>query len=292
MNWNSRRISSIVSNALLEDQAHHDATTAATIDPKQRAAATILVNEECVLAGVGAVQRVYEVFAEMEGGIRGFVEVIISKNVFDGVQLRKGDSIATIRHNARVLLSCERVILNFLQHLSGIATETAKYVAAIEGTGAVILDTRKTIPGLRHLQKYAVRCGGGRNHRLDLSDGTLVKNNHIDLCGGMREAVERAKANRRGNHMIEVEVRDMNELEDALKYGADGILLDNMNIEETRKAVARIRQEGREIPIESSGGITLQNVRDYAAAGVNQISVGALTHSVRAVDLSMRLHSV
>jgi nicotinate-nucleotide pyrophosphorylase (carboxylating) len=292
MNWNSRRISSIVSNALLEDQALHDATTVATIDPKQRAAATILVNEDIVLAGVGAIQRTYEIFAELEGGIRGFVELIISKNVFDGVQLHKGETIATIRHNAHVMLSCERTILNFLQHLSGIATETAKYVAAVEGTGAFILDTRKTVPGMRHLQKYAVRCGGGRNHRLDLAEGILVKNNHIDLCGSIRVAVERARANRKGQQPVQVEVRDQQELEDALKYGADSILLDNMNIDETRKAVKRIRQEKREIPIESSGGIALQNVRDYAEAGVTQISVGALTHSVRAVDLSMRLHPV
>jgi nicotinate-nucleotide pyrophosphorylase (carboxylating) len=292
MNWNSRRISSIVSNALLEDQAHHDATTVATIDPKQRAAATILVNEDIVLAGIGAIQRVYDVFAELEGGIRGFVEVIISKNVFDGVRLRKGETIATIRHNARVMLSCERTILNFLQHLSGIATETAKYVAAVEGTGAIVLDTRKTVPGMRHLQKYAVRCGGGRNHRLDLAEGILVKNNHIDLCGSMREAVERARANRKGQQAVQVEVRDLQELEDALQYGVDSVLLDNMNIDETRKAVKRVRQHSGEMPIESSGGITLQNIRDYAGAGVNLISVGALTHSVRAVDLSMRLHPV
>lgn len=292
MNWKSRRISSIVTNALLEDQAHHDATTQATIDPKQRAAARILVNEDIMLAGVGAIERVFEIFAELEGELRGFAEVIISKNVFDGVRLRKGETIASIRHNARVLLSCERTILNLLQHLSGIATETAKYVAAVEGTGAVILDTRKTLPGMRHLQKYAVRCGGGRNHRLDLSDGILVKNNHIDLCGGVRTAVERARANQKGTQAIEVEVRNMQELEEALKYGADSILLDNLTVEQTREAVARIRQEARPMPVESSGGINLQNVRQYAETGVNYISIGALTHSVRAVDLSMRLHAV
>jgi nicotinate-nucleotide pyrophosphorylase (carboxylating) len=165
-------------------------------------------------------------------------------------------------------------------------------VAAVAGTGAVILDTRKTMPGLRHLQKYAVRCGGGANHRIDLSDEILVKNNHIDLAGGMKTAVERALANRKGEQAVEVEVRDLQELEDALKYGADSVLLDNMNIEQTRKAVARVRNEVRPMKIESSGGITLENVRQYAEAGVDYISVGALTHSVRAVDLSMRVHAV
>ena len=292
MNWNSRRISAIVSNALLEDQATHDSTTQVTIDPEQRGAASILVNEECVLAGIGAVARVYELFAELEGQKQSYAEISIPKQVFDGVRLHKGEIIASIRHNARVLLSCERTILNFLQHLSGIATETAKYVAAVEGTGAVILDTRKTVPGMRHLQKYAVRCGGGANHRIDLSDEILVKNNHIDLAGGMRPAVERALANRKGDQAVEVEVRDLQELEDALKYGADSILLDNMKIDETRKAVGRVRNEGRPMKVESSGGITLENVRQYAEAGVDYISVGALTHSVRAVDLSMRVHPV
>ena len=292
MNWNSRRISAMVSNALLEDQATHDSTTQATIDPEQRGSASIHVNEECVLAGLGAVARVYEMFSELEGRVHSYAEISIPKEVFDGVRLRKGDIIASIRHNARVLLSCERTILNFLQHLSGIATETAKYVAAVADTGAVVLDTRKTVPGLRHLQKYAVRCGGGANHRIDLSDEILVKNNHIDLAGGMRVAVERALANRKGDQAVEVEVRDLKELEDALKYGADSVLLDNMNLDETRKAVARVRKELRPMKVESSGGITLENVRQYAEAGVDYISVGALTHSVRAVDLSMRVHAV
>jgi nicotinate-nucleotide pyrophosphorylase (carboxylating) len=289
MNWNSRRTSAILSNALLEDQATHDATTVATIDPQQKAAATVLAKEDCVLAGVGAIQRVFELFAELEGESRAYPEVSVHQEIFDGVRLRKGQVIASVRHNARVLLSCERVILNVLQHLSGIATLAARYVAAIEGTGAVILDTRKTTPGLRLLEKYAVRCGGGFNHRLDLSDGILVKNNHIDLVGSVRAAVERARANRKGEQPVEVEVRNMQELEGALKYGADAILLDNMTPAQTREAVARIRQEARTLGIESSGGITLENVREYAEAGVTSISVGSLTHSVRAIDLSMRI---
>jgi len=289
MNWSSRRITAILSNALLEDQATRDATTLATIDPQQKALATILAKEDCVLAGIASVQRIFEVFAELAGESRAYPEVSIPQEIFDGVRLRKGMAVASIRHNARVLLSCERLILNLLQHLSGIATMARKYADAIEGTGAIILDTRKTVPGLRLLDKYAVRCGGGFNHRLDLSDGILVKNNHIDLAGGVRIAIERALANRKGEQPVEVEVRNMQELEAALKYGAEAILLDNMAPAQTREAVARIRQEARAMKIESSGGITLENVRQYAEAGVDFISVGALTHSSRAVDLSMRI---
>jgi nicotinate-nucleotide pyrophosphorylase (carboxylating) len=289
MNWNSRRITAILSNALLEDQATRDATTLATVDPQQKAVATILAKEDCVLAGIGSIQRIFEIFAELEGESRGYPEVSIPQENFDGVRVRKGEALASIRHNGRVLLSCERVILNLMQHLSGIATITRKYVDAVEGTEAKILDTRKTVPGLRLLEKYAVRCGGGFNHRLDLSDGILVKNNHIDLAGSVRVAVERALANRKGEQPVEVEVRDMRELEAALKYGADSILLDNMDVAQTQEAVARVRQETRAMKIESSGGITVENVRHYADAGVDYISVGALTHSARFVNLSMRI---
>ena len=237
-------------------------------------------------------QRIFEVFAELEGEARAYPEVRIPQEIFDGVRLRKGEVVATIRHNARVLLSCERIILNLLQHLSGIATVARRYVDAIEGTGARILDTRKTVPGLRQLEKYAVRCGGGFNHRLDLSDGILVKNNHIDLAGGVEVAVTRALTNRKGEQTVEVEVRDMRELEEALRFGAEGILLDNMTPDETRSAVEFIRGRKPEMKIESSGGITLANIRQYAEAGVDFISVGALTHSASAVDLSMRIEAV
>lgn len=292
MNWNSRRISSILSHGLIEDQALHDATTLATIDPQQRASATVITQEDCVLAGLGCIQRVYELYGELEGKARAYPEISIAKEIFDGMHLRSGQIIATIRHNARVLLSCERLILNVLQRMSGIATETSKYVAAVKGTGAVILDTRKTTPNFRFLEKYAVRIGGGYNHRMDLSDGILVKNNHIDICGGVRPALERAMANRKGDQRVEVEVRDMEELEAALKYGAGSVLLDNLNIEQTREAIARARKEARDIRIESSGGINLENVRDYAEAGSQFISVGHLTHSVQTVDIAMRMQPV
>jgi nicotinate-nucleotide pyrophosphorylase (carboxylating) len=212
--------------------------------------------------------------------------------IFAGVRLRKGQSVAVIRHNARVLLSCERVILNFVQRMSGIATTTRKFVEAVSGTKARILDTRKTAPGLRVLDKYAVRCGGGENHRLDLSDGVLIKNNHIALAGGIVPALESAVRNRRGSQPIEIEVRSMEELEAAITHGAEAILLDNMPPEEVRRAVERCAKLGRPMPIECSGGIRLENVRAYAETGVDFISVGLLTHSPQAVDMSMRVAPV
>jgi len=215
--------------------------------------------------------------------------VTSSPEIFDGVHVRKGQQVAIIRHNARVILSCERVILNVLQRLSGIATLTRQYVDAIAGTRAHILDTRKTVPGLRVLDKYAVRCGGGMNHRLDLSDGVLIKNNHIALAGGIGPALERALRNRRGSQPIEVEVRTLEEVEEALQHGAEALLLDNMTPEETAAAVERARRHTRRIPLEASGGISLQTVRAYAEAGVDYISVGALTHSSAAVDMSLRV---
>ena len=205
------------------------------------------------------------------------------------LRLHKGQPIAVIRHNARVILSCERVILNLLQHLSGVATLTRKFVEAVSGTRARILDTRKTAPGLRMLDKYAVRCGGGQNHRLDLSDGVLIKNNHIALAGGLKTALERAHRNRRGTQPIEVEVRSLPELEEALAFGAEAILLDNMTPQDVRTAVERCSRADRRIPLECSGGINLENVRAYAETGVDFISVGALTHSASAVDMSLRI---
>ena len=191
-----------------------------------------------------------------------------------------------------MILSCERVILNMLQRMSGIATLTRKFVDAIAGTRAHVLDTRKTVPGLRVLDKYAVRCGGGMNHRLDLSDGVLIKNNHIALAGGIGPALERVVRNRRGTQPIEIEVRSLEELDEALEHGAEAILLDNMTPQEAAQAVERTQRHTRHVPLESSGGITLENVRAYAEAGVDYISVGALTHSPAAVDLSMRVKPV
>jgi len=289
MDWHSRRISYILEYGLLEDKATSDATSRACIDPQQRATATILAKQDCILAGVGSIARILEIYERLDQKAIGHAEVISHGEIFDGVRLHKGQAIAVIRHNARVLLSCERVILNVLQRLSGIATMTRSFVDAIQGTQARILDTRKTMPGLRMLDKYAVRCGGGHNHRLDLSDGVLIKNNHIALAGGVAAALQKALANRRAEQRVEIEVRTLAELDEALANGAEAVLLDNMTVENARAGVARVRTEPRRIPVEVSGGVKLENVRAYAETGVDFISVGMLTHSSHAVDLSMRI---
>jgi nicotinate-nucleotide pyrophosphorylase (carboxylating) len=288
MDWNSRRITAVVENALLEDRATSDATSYGCIDPGQRAAGTVIAKQDCILAGLGCISRILDVYALLDGAVTSHYEVTSHPEIFDGVRLRDRQAIAVISHNARVILSCERVILNFLQRLSGIATLTRKFVDAVSGTSAKILDTRKTAPGLRMLDKYAVRCGGGQNHRMDLSDGVLIKGNHIALSGGIARALERAHRNRRGSQPIEVEVRNLAELEEALTYGAEAVLLDNMAVEQVRAAVERCAKAERHIPVECAGGITLENVRAYAQAGVEFISVGALTHSTAAADMSLR----
>jgi len=294
MDWNSRRLTAILENALLEDRATRDATSYACIDPNQRAAATIIAKQECILAGIGVAARIFDVYAALDGAVTSHYEVTTHPEIFDGVRLRAGQSVAVIRHNGRVILSCERVILNFLQRMSGIATFTRKFVEAVSGTKARILDTRKTAPGLRVVDKYAVRCGGGQNHRLDLSDGVLIKNNHIALAGGIAPALEHAHRNRRGSQPIEIEVRNLDELEQALANGAEAILLDNMSVEDVKHAVERCSQHhvgesAARIPIECSGGVRLENVRAYAETGVDFISVGLLTHSTHAADMSMRV---
>jgi nicotinate-nucleotide pyrophosphorylase (carboxylating) len=289
MDFNSRRITAIIENALLEDRATRDATSYACIDANQRASATLLAKQDCILSGVGVIARILDVYAALDGAVISHYEVTTHPEIFDGVRLRKGQSVAVIQHNARVLLSCERVILNFLQRMSGIATLTRKFVDAVSGTKARILDTRKTAPGLRVIDKYAVRCGGGLNHRLDLSDGVLIKNNHIALAGGIIPALERALRNRRGSQTIEVEVRTLAELDDALRFGAEAVLLDNMSVDDVRHAVERCSKLEKPIPVECSGGIRLENVRAYAEIGVDFISVGLLTHSTHAADMSMRV---
>lgn len=292
MDWNSRRITAILENALLEDRATSDATSYACIDPNQKAAATILAKQDCILAGIGCVARILDVYAVLDGAVTSHYEVTTHPEIFDGIRLHKGQSVAVIQHNARVILSCERVILNFLQRMSGIATLTRKFVDAVSGTRARILDTRKTVPGLRVIDKYAVRCGGGQNHRLDLSDGVLIKNNHIALAGGIGPVLDRVHRNRRGSQPIEIEVRNLAELEEALAHGAEALLLDNMSVEEVKKAVERCSRMERRLPLECSGGIVLENVRAYAETGVDFISVGALTHSATASDMSMRVAPV
>ena len=289
MDWNSRRIRALIENALNEDRATRDATSYACIDPNQRASATIVAKQECILAGLGLIPRILDSYAELDGAVASHYEVTSHPSIFDGVRVHDGQPIAVIRHNARVILSCERVMLNFLQRMAGIATITRKFVDAVAGTRVRILDTRKTAPGLRIIDKYAVRCGGGQNHRLDLSDGVLIKSNHIALAGGVAPALERAIRNRRGNQPVEIEVRSLEELQEALDHGADAILFDNVSVDDVRKGVEICQRQSRRIPIECAGGITLENVRAYADTGVDFISVGVLTRSFATVDMSMRV---
>ena len=303
MDWKNRRIDALLEQALTEDKASRDATTSLTIDPELRACATVLARQELIVAGLGAISRVFEIFNRLESpnGNPTRFEVISHPEIFDGVRAREGQSLAVIRHNARALLSCERVILNLMQHMSGIATLTRQYADQLQGTEAHVLDTRKTVPGLRALDKYAVLCGGGTNHRLDLSDGILIKNNHISLGGGVRQVLERALAGRKAGQRVQIEVRTPKELDDALQYGAEALLLDNMTPDEVKSSIAVVRafeaarapsasgQQLPPIPTEASGGIVLENIRAYALAGVDFISVGALTHSAKAADISMRI---
>ena len=289
MDWKSRKIEAILEQALVEDKATSDVTTAITVDPRLRASATIIAKQDCVVSGLGCIPRFLDIYARLDKKSVGRFEVISHPEMFDGVNARQGQALAVIRHNARVILSCERVILNLMQRMSGIATLTRKYVDAIQGTNAKILDTRKTIPGLRILDKYAVRCGGGENHRLDLSDGILIKNNHISLGGGIEKVLARAHQLRREGQVIDIEVRTFDELQAALDNGAESLLLDNFTPAEIRKALNVVRAHNAKIPTEASGGIVLENIRKYALAGVDYISVGALTHSAPAVDLSMKI---
>ncbi len=291
MEWKSHRIDALLEQALVEDKATSDATTNLTIDPALRASASIVARQDMVVAGLGAVPRFLEIFGRLDPHPQAHnrFDVVSHPEIFDGVRVRDGQVLAVIRHNARVLLSCERVILNLMQHLSGIATLTRQYVDAIEGTKAHVLDTRKTVPGMRALEKYAVLCGGGTNHRLDLASGILIKNNHIALGGGLRAALTHALERRKPGQRVQIEVRTMAELNEALECGAEAILLDNMTPAQVKEAVDRIRIEKRWIPTEASGGIVIENIRAYAEAGVDFISVGALTHSAKAADISMRI---
>jgi len=291
MDWKSHRIEALLEHALVEDKAASDATTNVTIDPNLRASASVIAKQDMVVAGLGCIARFLEIFARLDPRPQSHTrfEVISHPEVFDGVRVRSGQVLAVIRHNARVLLSCERVILNLLQHMSGIATLTRTYVDAVHGTDARILDTRKTVPGLRALDKYAVLCGGGTNHRLDLSSGILIKNNHISLGGGLKTALKNALERRKSGQRVQAEVRSAAELEEALSDGAEALLLDNMTPEQVKQCVERVKRESRWIPIEASGGMVLENIRQFAETGVDFISVGALTHSARAADISMTI---
>jgi nicotinate-nucleotide pyrophosphorylase (carboxylating) len=289
MDWKSRRVEATLEQALVEDRATNDVTSAITVEPGLRAAGTVLARQDCIISGLGCIPRFMEIFIRLDKKNASRFEVINHPEMFDGVRVKKGQAVAVIRSNARAILACERVILNLMQRMSGISTCTREYVDAVAGTKAKVLDTRKTAPGLRLLDKYAVRCGGGESHRLDLSDGILIKGNHIGLAGGIPKVLARALAARTPGQTITCEVRNLAELEQAMAAGAESLLLDNMSPAETKKAVAMVRTGGHVIPLEASGAITLENIRKYALAGVDFISVGALTQSAAAVELSMRV---
>lgn len=291
MEWKSHRVDIILEHALQEDKAAGDATTTLTIDAGLRAAGSIIAREELVVSGLGAIPRFFEIYARLDPRPQAQTrfEVVSHPEIFDGVRVHAGQVLAVIRHNARVLLSCERVILNLMQHMSGIATLTRKYADAIQGTHARVLDTRKTVPGMRALDKYAVLCGGGTNHRIDLASGILIKNNHISLGGGISQTLKSALAARKPGQRVQIEVRTARELEEALAGGAEAILLNSMTPAQVKQSIERIKRENRWIPTEAGGGIVLENIRAYAETGVDFISVGALTHSARAVDISMSI---
>ena len=289
MDWKSKRIRTILEAALAEDKVANDVTTALTIDPGLRASGTIVAKQACVISGLGCIPVFLDIFAKMSTVPPGRFEVVSHPEIFDGVKVKKGQTIAVIRHNAASILACERVILNLMQRMSGIATLTNEFVKAVAGTKTKVLDTRKTIPGLRALDKYAVCCGGGVNHRLDLQDGILIKNNHISLGGGLPTVLERALQGRKTGQVVQVEVRSQTELDQAIAGKAESILLDNMTPSQVKKAVKQIRATLPTVPIEASGNLNLKTVRAYALAGVDFVSVGALTHSAAAADLSMRI---
>jgi nicotinate-nucleotide pyrophosphorylase (carboxylating) len=292
MDWKSKRIRAILEGALLEDKAAQDLTTSLVIDRKLRASGTIVARQPCVVAGLGAIPVILEIFSDLaakSGLAVGRFTVISHPEIFDGVKVKKGQPLAVIRSNAAALLSTERVMLNLLQRMCGIATLTNGYVRALAGTKTRVLDTRKTIPGLRVLDKYAVCCGGGVNHRLDLQDGILIKNNHIAAGGGIAKAVASALKFRKGKQVVQVEVHTQAELEQAMASGAESILLDHWTPAAVKKAVKQIHAKLPGVPIEAAGNVSLENVKAYAKAGVDYVAVGALTSSAVAADLSMRI---
>lgn len=268
-------VENLISHALAEDIPDgDDKTTIATIAPEQVSRVSLRARKDGVLAGTCVAGTVFETV--------GVTNINYEKDCGDSV--KAGEVILTVEGNTRNILRSERVALNFISHLSGIATLTRRYVDAVAGTGATIRDTRKTTPGWRQLEKFAVRMGGGMNHRMNLSDGALIKDNHIAATGSIRSAVNRVRSEFPGME-LEVEVDTLEQLSEALACNAEVILLDNMSIEMTKEAVALAR--GTNSKLESSGGITLENVRAYAETGVTYIAIGAITHSAPILDIGL-----
>lgn len=267
----------IIKRALSEDINYIDVTTDYLIPEEEKSQAVFLAKQDGVLCGLEIALRVFELLD------RDFSAEVYKK---DGDAVVKGEKIAVVSGKTRALLKGERTALNLLQHMSGIATATARAVSLVEGTHATIADTRKTLPGLRALQKYAVTVGGGRNHRFNLSDAAMIKDNHIDAVGSLTKAVEILKKKAGHTVKIEAETRTLDEVREAAEAGADIIMLDNMSPAEMKRAVALI---GGRALTEASGNVTEENLAEVAATGVDIISMGALTHSVKAMDISMKI---
>jgi len=277
MMLNGFYVDELIKTAIKEDINYFDAATDSLLSQEENGKAYYLAKADGVLCGLDIALRVFEL-------LDSSFHAVTYKT--DGDEIKNGDIIAELFGKTAMLLKGERTSLNILQHMSGIATATAQAVKIVEGTNAQITDTRKTLPGLRALEKYAVTCGGGKNHRFNLSDGAMLKDNHIDAAGGITKAVETVRA--RLGHMIkiEVETRNLDEVKEALSAGVEIIMLDNMTNEEMKQAVELTAGRAK---LEASGGITAENLRGVAETGVDIISLGALTHSVKAFDISMKI---
>jgi len=267
----------LIKQALIEDIGVGDITTDATVHSDEVATAFIACKEPLVASGLDVAKNV---FKTLDPTLKW------TSKKKDGDRCKKGATLAQIHGSASSLLTAERTALNFLQHLSGIATLTSKFVDTVEGTGVKIVDTRKTIPGFRELEKQAVLAGGGTNHRMGLYDRYLIKNNHVDMAGSVANAIQRTLEHRKEYTLIEVEVRTNKELEEALTKKVDIVMLDNWPLDEIDDSIKLIANRAR---VELSGGITLENVKEYARKGVDFISVGALTHSAKAADINMKI---
>lgn len=282
MKTKDQLIDDLLTLAFAEDVGDGDHTTLSTIPENEMGRQHLLVKEEGILAGVDIARKVFEKFDP---------SLKMTVMIGDGAHVKPGDIAFVVEGKVRSLLQTERIMLNIMQRMSGIATQTARYQQRLEGLKTKVLDTRKTTPGMRMLEKEAVRIGGGCNHRIGLFDMILIKDNHVDFAGGIRQAIEAAKkycAAKNKDLKIEIEVRNEKEIAEALEAGVDRIMLDNFTPERTRKAVEQIRAVNPAVEIESSGGITLDTMRDYGECGVDFISVGALTHSVKGLDMSFK----
>ena len=284
MNWlENGDVMAAIGEFLAEDIGRGDITTRATVAPNTRGQGRFLAKEYLVICGFDVAEAV---FFHLDPD-----STEIETTYTEGDEIESGTVFGTLKGYADVLLTGERVALNLLQRMSGIATLTRAYVKAVEGTKASIVDTRKTTPGLRALEKYAVTIGGGKNHRMGLDDGVLIKDNHIALSGGITEAVRSAKDQVGHLHKIEVEITNWAQLREAIDAGAEIVMLDNQTPEEAAKLVQMARDMNPNVLIEASGGMDLDKVRSYAEAGVDLISVGRLTHSARAVDISFKIQT-